>query len=195
MMSSGIIRDSLLFSMTNFMPSLAVLVTLTVALGCGGASRPATTPPALAADPNVPPCTATVPSTDVTSWRAVAADGFTFCVPADWQQNGQQWRGGSAKIAWGTGEPPARTATTSEIVTVPSGSAMPSRPVRAPELQRFKEDIGGRTADVFKNRYGSHYFTGARWSAPAVWMDGEASSGGAAELQIKIYRTVRFPAP
>ena len=77
----------------------------------------------------------------------------------------------------------------------PIGAAVRSPPHPDSEVRRFTEEIGGRTAEVFNNRFRSNHFTGAQWSSPRVWIHGRASSSAAADVQITIFRTVRFTTP
>ena len=63
------------------------------------------------------------------------------------------------------------------------------------ESHQFSEVIGGQSADLFRNRSGQRYYTGAEWDAIKVWLDGEASDVSVADLQLAMYRTVIFGAP
>jgi hypothetical protein len=63
------------------------------------------------------------------------------------------------------------------------------------DLRRFAEAIGGLEAQVWRNRFGTAYYTGARWDSPRVWVTGEAGAADVADLQVTIFRTVRFPTP
>ncbi len=122
----------------------------------------------------------------------VAADGFTFCVPPGWHGSGRTWRRGEGSVTWGTGAPP-RTAVRTEVRTVPA-SEIETTPAGVPDsdLRRFTEVIGGQDAQVWRNRFGGAYYTGVRWDGPRVWLTGEAGGPETADLQLKIFRTVRF---
>jgi len=61
------------------------------------------------------------------------------------------------------------------------------------ENRRFGEVIGGHSADIWENRIDASYSTGARWNKPKVWLDGVARSLIAADVELTIFRTVRFP--
>ena len=61
------------------------------------------------------------------------------------------------------------------------------------ESRRFTEDIGGRDATVWRTRSSDGYFTGAQWTAPRVWLSGTEQTADAADVEITIIRTVRFP--
>src|SRR5688572_19673382 len=52
-------------------------------------------------------CPGRIGKADGTAWQEVQADGFSFCLPADWRQESRtSWRGGGGRITWGdpTGE-------------------------------------------------------------------------------------------
>lgn len=151
--------------------------------------------------PEVRPCAATVPGTDLTGWREVRATGFTFCVPAGWRAVGRvrkngvdarTWRGGGGEVKWGTGE--YRSVATATTVTVVSGpvSAIP-RP--SGNVNRYSEVIGGKRADLWDNEREGRSYTGAEWSAPAVYVAGESRDRATARLQLQVIRTVRFAQP
>ena len=174
------------------------LVALSVLGGCGRATpAPATpSPSATAAAPTAEACTASVPAVDLSAWRLVTAQGFTFCVPPEWRGSGRTWHRGNATISWGLGEP-ARREVRTELRTVPASQAG-SPPAGAPpdsDIRRFAEAIGGRDAQLWRNRFGRAYYTGARWDSPRVWLTGEANGPDAADLEVTIFRTVRFTAP
>ena len=63
------------------------------------------------------------------------------------------------------------------------------------EVRRFTEAIGGLQADVWRNRFGRNYYTGAEWASAAVWLVGEARDSRTADLEVVMYRTVRFERP
>lgn len=175
--------------------SLGVAVIMS---GCASAGSTAS-PDAeaeLAAPP--PPCTVSVPSDE--PWREVRGNGFTFCVPASWRATGRSrdggpdastWRGGGGSITWGTGAQGPRRVFVSEV-TVRAGQPLPDPPGR---VSRFTEVIGGRRAQLWNNEFDGKHFTGATWTQPALYLEGEASDAGAARLQLEIYRTVRFAEP
>jgi len=167
---------------------ITALAALVAAGGCGHGG--ATRAPAPVADA---PCTAYVASRDLSGWKAVAADGFTFCVPPEWRVSRNSGSGQNATLTWGTGEQPhtvvreeVRTVSPSEIAALVSGTAQT-------DYRRFTENIGGRDASVWRNRSRDAYFTGAQWTTPRVWLVGTEQTADAAEIEITIIRTVRFP--
>jgi hypothetical protein len=54
---------------------------------------------------------------------------------------------------------------------------------------------GGRRADVWRNRFGATFYTGAQWATPHAWITGEATSREAAEAELASIRTARVPTP
>jgi len=140
------------------------------------------------------------------SWQLVTADGFTFCVPADWRSaDGRTWHSADGSVTWGTGIPgPRDVVTGSVIVLVPVGGAgampSPSAMQSAANAQmrercsndRFAEKVGGRSATLFDNECDGRHNTGAQWGAPAVYFRGEAGDAATASLQLQVYRSTRF---
>lgn len=164
-----------------------LLVPMLAVLACHSGPTPAGASAAAVA-PSGTPCAVAVEGADIRDWRTVDARGFTFCVPADWRSRGNSWRRGSASIEWGVGEPRPRAIQK----TVASESMLPSGPPPNSDIRRFSETIGGREAELWENRFGTSYYTGAKFSRPKVYLVGGASDRGAANLEIEIYRTVRF---
>lgn len=137
-------------------------------------------------------------------WQLVSAQGFTFCVPADWQTaDGRTWHGAGGSITWGTGVAPRQAVASGVVVLrVPANGAMPSEAAvrAAAEAQhgtrcsphRFTERIGGTTANLFDTECEGQYHTGVQWDDPAVYFHGETGNAGTASLQLQVYRTTRF---
>jgi hypothetical protein len=172
---------------------LGILVALAVLSGCGGAARipAASSSDAIALIPSAERCTASIVAVDVSAWRQVTADGFTFCVPAEWRGSGRTWRWSGARVTWGTGEPPRKRVVRTVVSAVPptqlgGANAGPSGSDLWPEA------IGGRDAQIRRNRSGSTYYTEARWESPRVWLTGETGKADVADLEVQIFRTVRF---
>jgi hypothetical protein len=140
------------------------------------------------------PCTASVPKVDLTGWARVQARGFTYCVPPDWHGSGSEQRRGQASITWGTGQPPVRTASVTRVVKVRAGDPLPPPPdqLSDADTRRFSESIGGADADLYENRVGLDYYTGATWDSMSIYFQGEAHDRSTAELEVTIFRTVRF---
>lgn len=65
-------------------------------------------------------------------------------------------------------------------------------PIPDSDVRRFSEEIDGHVADMWRNRFGRKYYTGAQWSSPQVWLVGDAEDPATADLQVTVFRTVRF---
>jgi hypothetical protein len=77
------------------------------------------------------------------------------------------------------------------VVTVRAGNPLP----QPNGVNRFAEVIDGRPADLWNNEFEGAFFTGAKWSKPAVYMAGESRDAVTARLQLQVIRTVRFSQP
>jgi len=183
-MGLGIVGGAQVKRQLQLLP-LVSLVMFTAA--CHGGQSPSESVASNIAAVNSP-CRATVEGTDVSTWREVAANEFTFCVPAEWRVGERDARHGSATLTWGSGAPPHETLGKS---TGPVAGPAVSRSTL--DLRQFSEEIGGRRAQLFRNRYGDDtYRSGASWDTPAVWLNGASRTAREADMQITIYRTVRF---
>jgi hypothetical protein len=127
------------------------------------------------------------------SWQQVAADGFTFCVPASWRASGgNTFHGQGGWVRWGVGEPRRTTAARITTVTVPASQG----PLVLPGRQRrFSETIGGGLAELWDNELDGTFYTGAQWRSPKViHLLGQSTSETTRATQLQVYRTVRFAA-
>jgi hypothetical protein len=177
------------------MRKLLIVGAMILVVAChGSGAGTAVSTPASAAQA-IEPCPTSLEGVDVSDWQVVTATGFTFCTPRDWIRRGNAIRRGSSVIRWGTGQHP-RTEMATTVARVPAGTA-PTGGAGVPdsEVHRFSEVIGGLTAEVWLNRFGRHYYTGADWSTPGVWLVGEASELPTANLELLMYRTANFRAP
>lgn len=177
----------------------SLIVLLTVA-GVACATQPAPTSDTdlqVAAAPDVACPLTNLPGSEM-PWRLVQADGFTFCVPPSWEptsrpRNGmgsRNWRMRGGKLAWGTGVHRERIVETTTVIVEAGRPITP--PVPSMQVNNFRERIGGRQAELYDNyRRGVHY-TGASWTFPQIWLTGEARDRATADLQLAVYRTVRF---
>ena len=75
---------------------------LVVALACHRSSSQIHTGADAAQSAEGQSCRVAVPGIDVSDWEEIAAKGFTFCVPSDGRQQGDTWRSGTTRLAWGT---------------------------------------------------------------------------------------------
>ena len=133
-------------------------------------------------------CRVPIAGIDGSGWEEISVKGFTFCVPPDGRQVGDSWRSPATRLSWGTNpagyqaSDPAVFAN-ADISSAPHGQAF---------HRRFREDVGGRKADI-QLAHDERFFTAwARWSSPAVWMTAESEAPGSEALQLAIFRSVRF---
>lgn len=128
-----------------------------------------------------------VPTPEEEDWRQVAAEGVSFCVPADWRPMGSKgWRGGGGSLTWGSVEP--RRPAQGRLLTVRASD------IPAPtQERRFSELIGGVSVELWLTGSEGEFLTGATWENPRpLYMNGEAISLRDSEVQLEIYRTVRI---
>ena len=135
-------------------------------------------------------CQVPVASAPQQTWRQIAAEGFTFCVPSTWRQSGANtFRGDGGWIRWGVGQfRPSAGGSTTRTLTVPAGQL----PLPAGRQNRFSESIGGSIAELWDNELEGTLYTGAQWTRPSVYLFGQSTSQAVRLQQLQIYRTVRF---
>jgi hypothetical protein len=173
----------------------AATVALIAAAGCasgGGSPSPSAASPARA-DQVATACTATVAGADLSAWREVAADGFTFCVPPDWRGSGRRFTRGQAEVTWGSGERRVESGTVTQTVVATDLASIPLP--TAMDRQESAETIEGRLASVWRYQREGSFRVGAKWTTPRLWLSGTASSAPMADTEMTIIRTVRFTAP
>lgn len=147
------------------------------------------------------PCNVALEEPNTATWRLVQASGFTFCVPPDWRPagggnrtNAKRWTRGLNVIAWGTGAPRRPVAQGYEIARVTPGQPIPQ--ITTPcTPRRSNESIDHRLAEVFDTDCGDKHHTGANWHDPRIYFQGEAGDAAGAQLQLVVFRTVRFTSP
>lgn len=145
------------------------------------------------------PCVAAPDAEAIPGWRLITAEKFAFCLPPKWRVTGQSATLGSATLQWGAGEPPRSRAVMVRSRVVSSSSSRPAASSAPPpdldvENQKMSELIGGKRADVWRNRIATRYSTGATFGTPHVWIVGAAESSSDVDAELAIVRTVRFPA-
>jgi hypothetical protein len=140
------------------------------------------------------PCAAAVRGIDVSSWRMVVEKEFTLCLPPGWQGRGGGAHQGRTTINWGTGTPRAqRVAIVTKTVVRAGQRPLPPELPPGSETYQFLEDIGGRSAQLYRNRLNGTYYVGATWQTAGVWLNGDTTEMEGADLILAIARTVRFP--
>jgi hypothetical protein len=166
--------------MENIMRSLVALGAVLLA-GCGALHRSA------AAAPTAPvPCAVFVPSADSLDWKLVQAQGFTFCVPPGWRRSGARgWQSEGTGIEWRVGSPPESPVLGPRLFSPGiRGAVDPPR--------HFVEIIGGEGGELWDVRAQDANYTFAYWSAKRVYFQGKANGPHSADVELMIYRTVRF---
>ena len=145
-------------------------------------------------------CRAEIEGANLSDWREVNADGFAFCVPATWRVSGRFAQRGTARVEWNVGVP-AQVGAETKLGTgevYPGIGTVGVDPANPTESFRVTETIDGRRAELFREALGGHspqmplYITGAQWLGPTVHFRGRAVDLAESELELTIYRSVRF---
>ena len=174
----------------------AILAVL-VLHGCATASRNW----APVARPSAATCT-TPDAPASTPWRLVTTPLFTYCVPAAWQSSdGRTWRLGGAVLGWCTSATLTQCPDVTHEVTMEVNVVTPGQlpgPPQATQFgtgcsgQRSADSVGGVWAQLGDWRCQGHHVTEARWVSFALMFVGETDDAATAQLELQIYRTVRF---
>lgn len=176
-------------------------LVLASACSSGGAS-PSTTPsPGGAASMEASgqrgePCPVPVPP-NTGDWKLVEITNVTFCVPAAWEVSATQARATGNRVSWGataqrmqvvvSGIPPGQMSGTSIANAGGSrGGTTMARRVTENEM------IGGQMGAIWYEEGTGRVATGISFTRPTFAMSGEASGRANVELQLAIYRTIRF---
>jgi hypothetical protein len=141
-------------------------------------------------------CTVPVPANSG-EWKLVEATGFTFCVPSSWRVSSTRASYSGGNIRWQSGAErlpftvqsggPGRMTSTS-IANGGSSSAGTTMARR----ETFSEMIGGQMASLSREEGTGRVATGVGFRDPPVYFTGEASGQENVQLQIAVYRTIRF---
>ncbi|MEJ2187273.1 MAG: hypothetical protein P8Z36_15280 [Gemmatimonadota bacterium] len=139
----------------------------------------------------LPPC---MTRPELEGWHQVSGDGVTFCVPEDWSSMGRRaWHGDGGRIRWAPGAKPFRIESRVVRVAVPRGAPPPTMP--SPDIRivyNTHELVGEAQVDLWIIERKGTFETGASWNTGTpLHMAGEAPNQAAADLQMKIYRSVR----
>ena len=160
---------------------------------------------ACASGPRLAPVTAsnacTVPGVGSAQspWRGVRGAGFSYCVPADWRPDGPStattdplgWSGPGGSVTWGFGRAPVVQGDVVRVVPQEQvGTLVP--PCAQPWTS--EEPIDGRSARLSDFECGGTHHTAAIFSQPAMYFQGTARDGGAAQVELAVFRSVRFAA-
>ena len=160
------------------------------------AAAPAAWAPTARLDPS---SCAAPPGTPGTPWRLVTAEGFTFCVPSDWQSaDGRTWRIGGAFIGWCTRTlaqcPQVNYQISGRIIRNPNeiGAAALENEGESCGADNSDEVVGGLSAVLSDWHCNGRHITEAYWRTPPIYFFGETEDAVMARLQLQVYRTVRF---
>jgi hypothetical protein len=141
------------------------------------------------------PCSVPAASAPQEQWQQITARGFTFCIPSSWRAGARNtFRGDGGWVRWGTGEVRRETGTT--VVTVPANAIPSTLPTPPGRFNRFPETIGGFVAELWDSEVDGKFYTGAQWERPErIHLTGESTDARVRNIQLEIYRTVRFTEP
>ena len=152
-----------------------------------------------------PPCTTVVPDADLFGWRAVTAEGFTFCVPRTWRGSALTWWHGSSTLEWRRGVPPASPSLASADGPPVSagGASTPLASSSAPSafgahgsasvvlMDQLSETIGGYAATLVRVRTDAGVQALAQWTDLHLYAVGRAPDTRSADTLMLVYRTLR----
>lgn len=181
--------------------ALALVVSVSAA-ACGGGAPPATTPSTAgtaavqSSDQDWEPCPVPVPP-NTGDWKLVEITNITFCVPSGWQVSATQARATGNRLSWGSttqrvqvvvsGMPPGQMSGSS-IANAGASSAGTTM------ARRITENVmvGGQMGAMWYEEGTGRVATGISFTRPTFSMAGEASGKANVDLQLAIYRTIRF---
>lgn len=176
---------------------ISLLPLLLLGCGHGGSQAAQVSPQELIACPLEGVGTRTQP------WRLIHGSGFSFCLPPGWRvaRGANSWTGPEGTIAWGRGGQPVDIETQAPVMRGEMVQRVP-----ASELPRILSElqapcpppvpesaiVGGRAVLLRKSSCRGAYSTSASWREAALLFAGAAAGPLGAEIQLTIYRTVRF---
>lgn len=185
--------------MRSFMRSTCTVFTLAALGACAGASggsaAAAPTPEQLAAIALESPCGVNVPE-QFGPWRSVQATGFTFCVPAAWNVSGERATYPGGTLRWGIMQMQRVSVVSGGSGGISATSIANAGGSRSntdlSRVQRFSEVIGGQMASLFREEGTGRLRTGVSFPDERISITGEASGEANVNLQLIVFRTVRF---
>ena len=174
----------------------AIVLVAALGVGCARAvpvDSAADAAPSRTVAAELEPCPAPVPD-EHGPWRMVRGAGFVFCVPTSWTPSAPPAEGGADRRSYrfADGEIFWSQSGVSRAGTmrIPAGLA-PAQPT----VQRTTETIGGQTAELSITEWPdvARLRTFARWTGgTSLYFTGQARTRQAAQLELAVYRTVRF---
>lgn len=125
---------------------------------------------------------------DERTWREMRGDGFTYCVPADWQATGaraQLWRSPTSEFSWG--EP-------HEAFEGPTPAFRPTTAQPHIGFRVLTESVNGHTLRLYvaDPGAGSAFRTAAEWLEASLELYGTAHTADGARDILAVVRSVRF---
>ena len=116
----------------------------------------------------------------------MSGEGFTYCVPASWQRiDERSWRLPRGRLSWELGPTLPRVQSVFEL---PPATDRVDRP----QIQVFKEIIGGVPVEMRTLTRGSGFSAFASWEVGRLFFMGGATDQTTADGFLEVYRTVRL---
>ncbi len=169
---------------------LAIAVPAASAQTAGAGDSSANAP---AAAPAADACPVTVPA-NTGEWKRVEGTGITFCVPRDWRVANTRatYPGGTVRWQYSLRRGEAFVIGGSRgpgtIANTGSGSAGTAIARRVSN----DEVIGGEMGNIWFEEGNGRVATGVTFTEARVSFTGEASGKQNVDLQLAVYRTIRF---
>ena len=135
------------------------------------------------------PCTVPVPA-ETGEWKQVSDASVTFCVPSTWRIRGTRAIYSGGNIQWQHNAPPVQTRSSSGPSSI--GSSSRSAGASAVRTESFPEVIGGAQAEISWQTGVGRLQSRVSWRQPLFSMVGEAAGESQLQIQLAVYRTVRF---
>lgn len=183
------------------------VVTVSLGLGLGCASRPQVPAPVFFVPCEVPH----VAAAD-SMGRQVQASGFTFCLPQAWQPVGvgrdsldpNRWQAGRDRLVWDTGSPPSIAASRRvEIVGSVATRGITSPPDIYPHVisagcswpRTTSQTIDSVRLTITQTACQGVWATTAWRTAPAIYVASVVHSRKGAKLMLAAMQTIRLSTP
>ena len=135
------------------------------------------------------PCTVPVPA-ETGDWKQVSDANVTFCVPSTWRIRGARAIYSGGNIQWQHSTPPAQTRSSSGPTSI--GGSSRSDGGSSVRTENFSEMIGGAPAEMSRQTGVGRLQSRVSWRQPLFSMVGEAAGETQLQVQLAVYRTVRF---
>ncbi len=180
----------------------SVLALVLLLAACKRGSAPAGAEPAVeaaagqsAAQAATQPCNVVLPEGSG-QWKLIEGVGFTMCVPAEWRVANTRATYAGGTIRWQNSQ--ARLPfTVTSVRGAPSATSMggntsSTASTNVGRRQGVSEMIGGQMASIWSEEGNGRVGTGVSFRDPPLSITGEASGKQNVQLQLAVYRTIRF---